>query len=223
MNMAATGDYVIVVHGLGRTGRSMKKAQKFLARKGYHALNFEYPSTKYDIDTLAKGYLATFLENYCREKDKKIHFVTHSMGGILVRNYLAQFPLETLGRVVMLAPPNQGTEVVDRQRHCFLFRWLLGPAGQQLGTDELSLPVKLGPVNFELGVIAGDKSFEFVHSYIIPGADDGKVAVERAKVAGMRDFLLVHKTHTFIMKDRDVLRQAEQFLRTGSFFHERTL
>lgn len=221
MNMKVEkGDYVVVVHGLGRTGRSMNKPQKFLAQKGYHVFNLHYPSTKYDIDTLTKDYLATFIDQHCFRKDKKIHFVTHSMGGILVRNYLALFPLENVGRVVMLAPPNQGSEVVDWQRHWFLFRWLLGPAGQQLGTDENSLPLKLGAVDFELGVIAGDKSFELVHSFVIPGDDDGKVGVERSKVEGMQDFLLVHKTHTFIMRDKEVLQQAEHFLRTGAFLRK---
>ena len=82
-----------------------------------------------------------------------------------------------------------------------------------------SLPAQLGPVDFELGVIAGDRSFEFVHSLIIPGSDDGKVAVERTKVQGMKDFLVVHKTHTFIMKDPKVLQQAEHFSKTGIFRH----
>ncbi|MCP4402481.1 MAG: alpha/beta hydrolase [bacterium] len=219
---AEKGDYAIVIHGLGRTGRSMKKPQAFLEQKGYHVFNFHYPSTKYDVETLTKNYLARFIDKHCRKKNKQIHFVTHSMGGILVRNYLARFPLENVGRVVMLAPPNQGSEVVDWQRHWLLFRWLLGPAGQQLGTGESSLPLKLGPVDFELGVIAGDKSFEPVHSFVIPGDDDGKVGVERSKVEGMQDFLLVHKTHTFIMRDKEVLQQAEHFLRTGAFSRQNT-
>jgi hypothetical protein len=142
------------------------------------------------------------------------------MGGILVRWYLKDHKPQNLGRVVMLAPPNQGSEVVDWEKHWLLFRWLLGPAGQQLGTGAESLPAQLGPVDFELGVIAGDRSVEFLHSLIIPGPDDGKVGVERAKVQGMKDFLLVHKTHTFIMRDNEVLNQIEYFLRTGNFYRD---
>ena len=213
-----SGDYVVIVHGLGRTFRSMKKPQKFLEQKGYHVFNFTYPSTKHDIETLTQEYLKTFIQRSCQDATKRIHFVTHSMGGILVRNYLKHNVLDNVGRVVMLAPPNQGSEVVDWQRHWAIFRWFLGPAAQQLGTDEAhSLPIQLGPVDFELGVIAGDKSIELMHSHVIPGDDDGKVSVERAKVSGMKDFLLVHKTHTFMMRDRDVLQQIEYFLRTGTF------
>ncbi len=212
------GDYVVLVHGLGRTHRSMKTPQQFLEQRGYDVLNFSYPSTKYDIETLTQKYLHVFVQKCCHDPTKTIHFVTHSMGGILVRNYLEHNVLDNVGRVVMLAPPNQGSEVVDWQRHWAIFRWLLGPAAQQLGTDEAhSLPLQLGPVSFELGVIAGDKSIELFHSRMIPGDDDGKVSVERAKVSGMKDFLLVHKTHTFMMKDRGVLQQMEYFLRTGTF------
>ncbi len=211
------GDYVVIVHGLGRTWRSMRKAQTFLEQKGYNVLNTKYPSTKYDIQSLVRNYLAPFIQAQCLDQTKKIHFVTHSMGGILVRYYLKDHKRQNLGRVVMLAPPNQGSEVVDWEKHWFVFRWLLGPAGQQLGTDAQDLPAQLGPVDFELGIIAGDRSIEFVHSLIIPGPDDGKVGVERTKVQGMKDFLLVHKVHTFIMRDDEVLRQTEYFFRTGKF------
>ena len=211
------GDYVILVHGLGRTWRSMKKPQKFLEQHGYCVFNLKYPSRKYVIELLSRNYLQDFILTHCHDRTKKLHFVTHSMGGILVRYYLKDDLPENLGRVVMLAPPNQGSEVVDREKHWLIFRWWLGPAGQQLGTDVDSLPVQLGPVNFEVGVIAGSRSIELHHSLVIPGVDDGKVAVERAKVAGMKDFLLVHKAHTFIMNDNEVLRQIEYFLKTGNF------
>lgn len=213
------GDYVIIVHGLGRTWRSMKKPQKFLEKKGYCVLNFNYPSTKHTIETLSQDHLEKFIQTYCQDQRKKLHFLTHSMGGILVRTYLRHNTLGNLGRVVMLAPPNQGTEVVDWQKNWSIFKWMLGPAGQQLSTDNQSLPAQLGPVDFELGIIAGDRSFEFVHSLIIPGSDDGKVAVERTKIQGMKDFLVVHKTHTFIMRDTNVLQQAEHFFQTGMFRH----
>lgn len=215
------GDYVVMVHGLGRTWRSMKKPQRFLEKSGYFTLNFDYPSTKYDIHTLTHTYLKQFIQQHCPDHTRKIHFVTHSMGGILLRYYLQESKPDNLGRVVMLAPPNQGSEVVDWEKEWLVFKWLLGPAGQQLGTDARSLPGQLGPVDFELGVIAGDRSIEFHHSLLIPGPDDGKVSVERTKIPGMRDFLVVHKTHTFIMRDDEVLRQTEHFLKTGYFYGSR--
>jgi triacylglycerol lipase len=217
---SANGDYVVLVHGLARTRYSMRKAQHFFRGQGYIVLNFGYPSTKYPIEILNERYLKAFIQTHYSDLTKTIHFVTHSMGGILVRFYLKTYKPDNLGRVVMLAPPNQGSEVTDWLRQSFVYKWMFGPAGQQLGTEARSLPLQLGPVEFELGIIAGDRSINLINSLKIPGQDDGKVAVERTKVQGMKDFLLVHNNHTFIMRDEHVLMQTEHFLRNGMFRRE---
>jgi pimeloyl-ACP methyl ester carboxylesterase len=208
---------IILVHGLARTKLSMMPVKRFLHRKGYRVFNFNYPSTRHAIDSLVDRYLKPFVQTHCADSDRSIHFVTHSMGGLLVRAYLKNHQLERLGRVVMLAPPNQGSEMADWLRKSPVYKWVLGPAGQQLGTEPDSFPTKLGPVNFELGVIAGDRSVNLFNSFKIPGPDDGKVAVERTKVPGMQDFFLAHVTHTFMMSDRMVLEQIDHFLQNGQF------
>lgn len=214
------GEYVILVHGIGRTKASMKKVEVFLQRQGYQALNFNYPSTRHSIHDLITRYLKPFVQESCTDAKRPIHFVTHSMGGLLVRTYLSENQLPQLGRVVMLAPPNQGSEVTDWLKKHPIYQWILGPAGQQLGTDDASLPAQLGPVNFELGIIAGDQSIDLLNSLRLPGPDDGKVTVERTKVPGMKDFLLVHVTHTFMMRNANVLQQIEYFLQRGHFWRE---
>lgn len=210
------GEDVILVHGLARTKYSMGKVEKFLARGGYRVWNFNYPSTQYPLAILSERYLGAFIRTH-GDPARPMHFVTHSMGGLVVRCYFKAHPPQQFGRVVMLAPPNQGSEVTDWHKARFTYKWFLGPAGQQLGTDAASIPMQLGPVNFELGVIAGDRSINPFNSRRIPGPDDGKVAVERTKVAGMQDFLLVHASHTFIMRDAHVLTQIAHFLQTGRF------
>jgi hypothetical protein len=117
----------------------------------------------------------------------------------------------------MLSPPNKGSEIVDTLGQSRLFKILHGPAGNQLGTNSGSLPMSLGPVNFELGIITGDRSINWINSLIIPGKDDGKVPIERARVEGMADFLVVHATHPFIMRNREVMEQCLTFLRNGKF------
>jgi len=122
-----------------------------------------------------------------------------------------------LGRVVMLSPPNGGSEVVDKLGQTFIFKWINGPAGQQLGTGNDDLPKKLGGVGFDLGIITGDRSINLLLSLVIPGADDGKVSVKSAKVKGMRDFIVIHATHPFIMKNRQAIEQTIHFLEFGKF------
>ncbi len=139
------------------------------------------------------------------------------MGAILVRYYVEHHEVPHLGRVVMLSPPNNGSEVVDKFKDSPIFRWINGPAGQQLGTGADSLPKTLGAPNYEVGIITGDKTINPILSLLIPGKDDGKVSVESAKLRGMKDFLVVHKTHPFIMNDKKVLEQVTAFLKNGAF------
>jgi pimeloyl-ACP methyl ester carboxylesterase len=210
---------VVLLHGLRRTGRSMKKTAQALGEKGYVPVIVDYHSRRHAIEYLADEVLHEVLESLPRGTSSRVHFVTHSMGGIIVRYYLKHHPMEELGRVVMLSPPNQGSELVDLLKDSPVFKILHGPAGQQLGTADRFLK-SLGPVHFELGVIAGLKTGDPVSGRIIPGPNDGKVGVERTKVPGMRDFLVVPYSHTFIMRPQAVIDQVAYFLRHGLFLRE---
>jgi len=206
---------VVLLHGLGRTHRSMRPVEEALVAQGYRVVNMGYQSRTRTWAQLVDAVGASL--HACCDTDRgTVHFVTHSMGGILVRAYLAENPLPTLGRVVMLSPPNQGTEVVNRLPEEFL-TLVLGPASVQLGTDSSSVPVRLGPVDFELGVITGDVSMNPLFSYWLAGADDGTVPVQSAWVDGTDDFLVVPYTHTFIMRRDEVIVQILAFLETGKF------
>jgi triacylglycerol lipase len=125
-----------------------------------------------------------------------------------------------LGRVVMLSPPNNGSEVVNKLKNNFIFKWINGPAGVQLGTGPGSLPKTLGPPKYEVGIIAGDRTINPILSLLIPGKNDGKVSVENTKLKGMKDFLIVHKSHPFIMNDKEVLKQVTAFIQNGMFSRE---
>ncbi len=215
MHIEQDSEAIILLHGLSRTSRSMGKAGNLLAAYGYKIINVDYPSRTADISSLSQTYINRALK-HCGLV-KKIHFLTHSMGGILLRNYLAKQPIDKLGRVVMLAPPNQGSEIVDKLGHMRWFCYLKGPAALQLGTDENSMPNKLGPVNFQLGVIAGNKTANPLLSRLIPDINDGKVSVNRTKVEGMKDFIVLPYTHSFIMRREAVIDQALHFIQQGSF------
>ena len=213
-----SSENVILLHGLCRTSRSMTKMQHALTQAGYTVWNVNYPSRTAPIEELADDAIGRAVA-VCRENGAtKIDFVTHSLGGILVRSYLARHKVPELGRVVMLTPPNQGSEVVDKLGGLSLFKWINGPAGNELGTDENSAPNQIGPAYFPVGVIAGDRSINWINSlFLIPGRNDGKVSVERARVAGMSDFLVIHATHSFVMYNSEAIRLTIEFLQTGKF------
>ena len=211
-------DNVILLHGLARTDRSMHKLEQALLERGYCVENVDYDSTDHDIATLAELAIAPALA--ACPSENKVHFVTHSMGGILVRQYLSVHRIENLGRVVMLGPPNQGSEVVDKLRDVPGFKIINGDAGMELGTGAASVPNKLGRADFDLGIIAGTRSMNLILSSMIPGTDDGKVSVENTRLEGMQDHLEMEVTHTFMMRNEAVIEQVIYYLENGYFRRE---
>lgn len=218
---ARASECVVLLHGLARTSSSFGVMQEALRQDGYETANIDYPSRDHTIEELASIAVAKGLDE-CRSHTDvtKIHFVTHSLGGILLRQFLSTDSIEELGRVVMLGPPNQGSAAVDKLADVPGFDWVNGPAGRQLGQGEDSVPLRLGPAEFELGVIAGNRSVDPITSAVLANPDDGRVSVADTRLEGMTDFVVVNHSHAFMMRMQKPIALTKRFLRAGSFEHD---
>ncbi|BDS07707.1 acetyltransferase [Oceaniferula spumae] len=210
---AKNGEYVILLHGLARSPKSMEPLAKELQAAGYGTCNTGYPSTKNTVEELSKTSMHEAIDRCQKMGARKIHFVGHSMGAMLARYQLANDPPPEAGKLVQLAPPNQGSEVVDRLWEWPIFLLINGPAGVSLGTGTDSLAAKLPPVTHPTLVVAGYCSINPLNSRMIPRPDDGKVSVEKTKVEGMSRHILIKTSHPMIMRNPRVMKEAVSFLR----------
>ena len=207
---------IVLLHGLGRTRYSLWPVAREAMRRDYRVHNLGYPSRRAPIEELAErvGRRVRDIAG-----DGTVDVVTHSMGGIVLRAAVAAdvLPATSIRRVVMLAPPNHGSELTDRLRDYLVYRLALGPAAQQIGTDDESVPRRLPPPPFEVGIIAGRRSTNPLFSRVLGAEGDGKVTVASAQLDGMRELVVVDRSHTFIMWAPDVLAHIFSFLETGRF------
>jgi pimeloyl-ACP methyl ester carboxylesterase len=208
---------VVLLHGLARSSKAMNKIRKELEAEGYTVINHDYPSTTASIEKLTDEIFRTLVPQI--KNSETVHFVTHSMGGIVLRQYLENNEIPNLGKVVMLAPPSRGSEVTDKLGNIFLYKWINGPAGNQLGTGTNSHPLRLKDSEFELGIIAGDRTINPILSMLIPGPDDGKVALARVKPSAYSDYIQLHATHPGMVWNKRVIQQTKYFLTNGKFKH----
>lgn len=222
------GDTVLLLHGLGRTRLSLLPLAHALEREGFHVINRSYPWRSRTLEELATSWLpAVVAENFPHTSADpsapapRLHIVTHSMGGILVRLWLRQNPPPPhLGRIAMLGPPHRGSPLADRLSTSRLLRFLVGPNGPRLGTGATSLPLSLGPwpaTAADLGILAGNRSLLPLPATLLPPPHDGKVTVASTHLAGARDHRTLPCSHTFLPLSRATHAHIVAFLRTGAF------
>jgi len=209
-----SGKAVLLVHGIFRSSKSFSKLRRKFERDGYHVFGFDYPSTQVEIPVAAK-HLRQAIDSL--QGIDEISLVVHSMGGLVVRSYLADDGDERINRMVMLGVPNLGARMADHVRRNLLYRALYGPAGQQLVSDEDGLISKLPTPGFEFGILCGVRGTANGYNPLIPGDDDGTVSVSSARLPGAADFITVKCLHSFLMQNDEAIDYTCRFLETGRF------
>lgn len=214
---SAPPDGVLLLHGIARRASSMRKIEHALRADGYATLNLDYPARRLALGRIAES--VSFEVEAFAARVGRLHVVTHSMGGLVARALITRHRPANLGRVVMLAPPNGGSEVADALHRFGLYRRFFGPAGAQLATERSdSLKRLLGEVDYPLGIIAADRSLYPLESWLmLPGPNDGRVTVARTKLPGMSGHITLPATHAMMIWNARVIRETLHFVREGRF------
>jgi pimeloyl-ACP methyl ester carboxylesterase len=212
---SATQDGVVLLHGISRTARSFRKMQTVLEGSGFATLNQDYASRRKALEALAED-IHPAIQRFADGIDGSVHFVGHSMGGLLARVYIARYRPKRLGRVVMLGTPNSGSEIADRLRHFRPYRAFFGPAGQQPGTQRNeTVNALFPPVDYPVAIIAGNRSIDPVAGTMLPKPHDGRVSVENTKLDGMADHIVVAASHPWLVRNSVAIELTIAFLQGG--------
>lgn len=214
--MTGGSETVVLLHGIARTGKSLRRIENALQKSGYQTLPITYPSRQYDIEAIADYLAAHDLNPAFWQAAGKVHFITHSMGGLVARCYLERYPQDNIGRIVMMGPPHGGSPIADLLHKFPLYNWYYGPAGRDL-TTQARQQDQTRP-GYQTGIIAGSASWPYVIArHFIRGKSDGRVSVDQTKWPGMVDHITLPATHTFMMNRKDTRHQVLHFLRHGRF------
>lgn len=204
------GPLVVLLHGLWRGWRAMEPLARRLRAEGYATLNIPYPSTRLPVHDLA-----SWVERHVRlhAHGRASAWITHSLGGIVAREILARDPEIAPQKLVMLAPPNGGSEIVDWARRHPAIHLLLGPAGRSLGSDGLPGQLPPPPPDVETAVIMGRRGSIPLFRRLLDPENDGIVSVPRGRLDGAHTFTVVDADHTFIQTHEETVRLCLGFLK----------
>ncbi|MFK7839161.1 MAG: alpha/beta hydrolase [Bdellovibrionales bacterium] len=211
---------IVLLHGILRSKTDMMLLENSLTKNGYDCINILYPSREKKLEDIADFVDSEIKNNplYCPQKP--LNFVTHSMGGLVTRYYITTYKPQNLGKVVMLSPPNSGSEFADflseNEILSPLFKNIFGPASEQLTTDYKHID---NDITYPLGIIAGSASINPLAPWILNGEHDGIVPVERTKINGMSDHITMKSTHSLMMFNPKVIEQVVYFIKNEKFNH----
>ncbi len=208
---------IFLIHGINSSPKDFKKMETAFKSYDYKVINFGYHSKVYTVNQIADNFLKRKIASV--SQNDTINFITHSLGAIVLRAYLRDNKPKNIGKIVMIAPPNQGSEVANFFKDFFLYKIFYHKSGASLsynGIKKLALP---NCDNYFCGIIAGTHTQLPFFSIFIKGEDDGKISVERTKLKGMKDFITLPYPHDTILKKQETIIQCKEFIKNGKFKH----
>jgi len=217
MNITKSKARVVLLHGTLRSSMQMRRLAKHLQKQGFKTINISYPSRHFDLKRLCDHTQKKIEAQTGMDSQYTIHFVGYSMGGLLVRTLLHHHRPKQLGRVVLIGTPNHGSEFADFLKNNILFRFIFGPSGQQLITDQHQFSHLFGNVDYALGIIAGHSTLDPFAKFLIPGPSDGKVSIQSTKLDGMKDHIVLKGNHIYLPYIKKNHHQTAHFLAHGCF------
>ncbi|MGA2624642.1 MAG: hypothetical protein ABSF91_12360 [Bacteroidota bacterium] len=216
--MSYSNQKVYLIHGYGSSTLLLKSIENYLKKNGFETVNYSYHSIRDDIRKTGHN----LYNQIKQDRIDTVSFVTHSMGALVMRALLtysikdSSFP--TIYRIVMITPPNHGTEIADFFSSSSIFKFFLGPNVENMKTDSNSLANRLPlPLKSQVGIIVGEKSDSTGYNPFIKGSNDGYVTPDEAKLGMEKDFRIIYKSHTLITQSKKTRRLVLSFLRNGTF------
>ncbi|WOT06868.1 alpha/beta fold hydrolase [Shewanella youngdeokensis] len=211
-------ELVVLAHGLGRSDTAMWRLATRLEQAGYKVCRLDYASIGESVEAVLAQTSKQI--DACIQYAPKVHYVGHSLGGLVIRAYLQNnhvLPKESIGEVVLIGTPNKGSELADHLSDSWLMQ-LGGGISRALMTGSNSLGNRLEELDLNIGIIAGTKSSSLTNDKFT-GANDGLVSVESAKLKNMSDFIAIDVNHSQMRNNQEVALQTIHFLQKTTFKH----
>ncbi len=216
------GETVICVHGLFDTGLVMRPMARYFARLGYDVHIITYSSTRDTVEHHIQAFEQSMKQLNISKQNRPVHFVAHSMGGIIVRGYLNNLKeTDGIGRIVTIATPHKGSPVADALSPYAIPEMIVVPV-HDLKTEGPTAAVHMEnpALRFETGTIAGGTGRVNGFNPDIGEDNDGVVPFSSSHLKGEKDSIRLPYTHSLIHQRKATFEQAANFIMHGKFIHE---
>ncbi|MCC2646219.1 MAG: alpha/beta fold hydrolase [Rickettsiaceae bacterium] len=213
----AAQECVVLLHGYGRSSKSMRSIESLLVSHNYKVINIDYPSRQFNLTDITHKKVKPLIVE-CLNKEEKIHFVGYSMGGVITKHFIETHQVPNLGNVVFIASPIKGSDISAKLSKNSFFRLIFGPAAADLSTESDFVKSLKEEIFYPLGIITASISHNPLTSlFLLPGPNDGTVTLASTRIKGIADHIIINANHNSIINLEETHKQVLSFLKNRSF------